>query len=75
MDASGRIRFLDAYWREWQLHAEVDGAHHMDQGRPNPKIPGILDPPPPEARQLHQALTAARTVSYQDSATSSPRQA
>lgn len=30
VDASGRIRFLDAYWREWQLHAEVDGAHHMD---------------------------------------------
>jgi very-short-patch-repair endonuclease len=29
-DASGRTRYLDAYWRQWQLHAEVDGAHHMD---------------------------------------------
>ncbi|WP_231933376.1 DUF559 domain-containing protein [Micromonospora coxensis] len=29
-DATGRIRFLDAYWREWRLHVEVDGAHHMD---------------------------------------------
>jgi very-short-patch-repair endonuclease len=29
-DRSGRMRFLDAYWREWRLHAEVDGAHHMD---------------------------------------------
>jgi very-short-patch-repair endonuclease len=28
-DAAGRTRFLDAYWREWRLHAEVDGAHHM----------------------------------------------
>jgi hypothetical protein len=28
-DADGRTRYLDAYWREWQLHAEVDGAHHM----------------------------------------------
>ncbi|MFG3419242.1 hypothetical protein [Micromonospora sp. NPDC048063] len=29
-DASGRIRWLDAYWREWGLHVEIDGAHHMD---------------------------------------------
>jgi len=29
-DAGGRVRFLDAYWRQWRLHAEVDGAHHMD---------------------------------------------
>jgi very-short-patch-repair endonuclease len=29
-DASGRARYLDAYWREWGLHVEVDGAHHMD---------------------------------------------
>jgi len=29
-DATGRIRFLDAYWRAWRLHAEVDGAHHME---------------------------------------------
>jgi very-short-patch-repair endonuclease len=28
-DASGRTRYLDAYWREWRLHVEVDGAHHM----------------------------------------------
>lgn len=28
-DAGGRIRYLDAYWREWRLHVEVDGAHHM----------------------------------------------
>jgi len=24
------VRYLDAYWREWKLHVEVDGAHHMD---------------------------------------------
>jgi hypothetical protein len=30
VDADGRNRFLDAYWKEWRLHAEVDGAHHMD---------------------------------------------
>jgi hypothetical protein len=29
-DAGGRIRYLDAYWREWHLHVEIDGAHHMD---------------------------------------------
>jgi hypothetical protein len=29
-DVDGRNRYLDAYWREWHLHAEVDGAHHMD---------------------------------------------
>lgn len=30
VDASGRVRYLDAYWRRWRLHVEVDGAHHMD---------------------------------------------
>ncbi|MFB9235202.1 endonuclease domain-containing protein [Plantactinospora siamensis] len=29
-DAQGRRRYLDAYWRRWRLHVEVDGAHHMD---------------------------------------------
>ncbi|WP_240762386.1 endonuclease domain-containing protein [Micromonospora sp. HM134] len=29
-DADGRVRYLDAYWRQWGLHVEVDGAHHMD---------------------------------------------
>ncbi|MFI1195599.1 hypothetical protein ACH4T9_20425 [Micromonospora sp. NPDC020750] len=29
-DAGGRTRWLDAYWREWGVHVEVDGAHHMD---------------------------------------------
>ncbi|WP_242624710.1 endonuclease domain-containing protein [Krasilnikovia cinnamomea] len=29
-DARGRHRYLDAYWRQWRLHVEVDGAHHMD---------------------------------------------
>lgn len=29
-DAAGRIRYLDAYWREFGLHVEIDGAHHMD---------------------------------------------
>src|SRR5262245_42701922 len=29
-DAAGRTRYLDAYWQEWRLHVEVDGAHHMD---------------------------------------------
>ncbi|GIG85783.1 hypothetical protein Pen02_07190 [Plantactinospora endophytica] len=30
VDTSGRRRYLDAYWRRWRLHVEVDGAHHMD---------------------------------------------
>jgi very-short-patch-repair endonuclease len=29
-DASGRVRYLDAYWREARLHVEIDGAHHME---------------------------------------------
>ncbi|MCI4065013.1 endonuclease domain-containing protein [Micromonospora sp. R77] len=29
-DQAGRTRWLDAYWREWRLHVEIDGAHHMD---------------------------------------------
>jgi Protein of unknown function (DUF559) len=29
-DTSGRVRYLDAYWPEWHLHVEVDGAHHME---------------------------------------------
>lgn len=29
-DAAGQIRYLDAYWRDWGLHVEIDGAHHMD---------------------------------------------
>ena len=29
-DATGRWRYLDAYWRAFRLHVEVDGAHHMD---------------------------------------------
>jgi very-short-patch-repair endonuclease len=29
-DSSGRSRYLDAYWRQWHLHVEIDGAHHMD---------------------------------------------
>lgn len=31
-DSAGRRRYLDAYWRRWRLHVEVDGAHHMDAG-------------------------------------------
>ena len=27
---SGRSRYLDAYWRRWRLHVEVDGAWHLD---------------------------------------------
>lgn len=30
VDSSGRRRFLDAYWRQYRLVVEVDGAHHMD---------------------------------------------
>ncbi|MGI5148857.1 DUF559 domain-containing protein [Plantactinospora sp. CA-294935] len=29
-DAGGRVRYLDAYWRRWGLHVEVDGAYHME---------------------------------------------
>jgi very-short-patch-repair endonuclease len=29
-DSQGRHRWLDAYWQEWRLHVEVDGAHHME---------------------------------------------
>ena len=30
IDAAGRVRWLDAFWPEWRLHVEIDGAHHMD---------------------------------------------
>ncbi|AVT35081.1 hypothetical protein C6361_35410 [Plantactinospora sp. BC1] len=33
VDAGGRVRYLDAYWRRWRLHVEIDGAHHMDARR------------------------------------------
>ncbi|MDG4804954.1 hypothetical protein [Micromonospora sp. WMMD980] len=29
-DADGRQRYLDAYWRRWRRHVEVDGGHHME---------------------------------------------
>jgi very-short-patch-repair endonuclease len=29
-DNAGRTRYLDAYWRRWRLHVEIDGAQHMD---------------------------------------------
>ena len=29
-DHSGRDRYLDAYFEEWRLHVEIDGAHHLD---------------------------------------------
>ncbi|GIG75378.1 DUF559 domain-containing protein [Planosporangium flavigriseum] len=29
-DASGRRRYLDAYWREWKVHVEVDGSFHLE---------------------------------------------
>src|SRR5690606_34080718 len=29
-DASGRVRYLDAFWEEFRLHAEVDGGYHLD---------------------------------------------
>jgi hypothetical protein len=31
-DAHGRTRYLDAYWKQWRVHVEVDGSHHMDAG-------------------------------------------
>ncbi|SIN40133.1 endonuclease domain-containing protein [Micromonospora cremea] len=30
VDAAGRSRWLDAYWQEWRVQVEIDGAHHMD---------------------------------------------
>ncbi|MGH3683033.1 MAG: endonuclease domain-containing protein, partial [Natronosporangium sp.] len=32
-DAAGKVRYLDAYWPQWQLHVEVDGAHHLEVGQ------------------------------------------
>ncbi|MEU4421342.1 hypothetical protein AB0F81_12010 [Actinoplanes sp. NPDC024001] len=29
-DTTGRMRYLDAYWRAARLHVEIDGSHHMD---------------------------------------------
>ncbi len=29
-DRHGRKRFLDAYWKEWRLQVEIDGAHHLE---------------------------------------------
>jgi hypothetical protein len=31
-DACGRVRYLDAYWPDWHLHVEIDGAHHLEVG-------------------------------------------
>jgi very-short-patch-repair endonuclease len=30
LDSSGRRRYLDACFEEWQVHVEIDGGHHMD---------------------------------------------
>jgi very-short-patch-repair endonuclease len=30
VDSSGRRRYLDAWFEEWQVHVEIDGGHHMD---------------------------------------------
>ncbi|MFG3419966.1 DUF559 domain-containing protein [Micromonospora sp. NPDC049460] len=29
-DASGRRRYLDAYFEEWRVHVEIDGGQHID---------------------------------------------
>jgi very-short-patch-repair endonuclease len=29
-DADGRVRYLDAYFDDWAIVVEVDGAHHME---------------------------------------------
>jgi hypothetical protein len=29
-DAAGRRRYLDAFWEQWRIHAEVDGGQHFD---------------------------------------------
>ncbi|MFG3709451.1 endonuclease domain-containing protein [Micromonospora sp. NPDC047730] len=29
-DASGRRRYLDAYFEEWRVHVEIDGGQHLD---------------------------------------------
>lgn len=29
-DRNGRRRWLDTYWRQWRLHVEVDGSHHIE---------------------------------------------
>lgn len=29
-DMSGRGRYLDAYFKEWRLHVEIDGGQHME---------------------------------------------
>jgi very-short-patch-repair endonuclease len=29
-DAAGRNRYLDAYWKRWRLHVEIDGGLHLD---------------------------------------------
>ena len=30
VDHAGRKRYRDAYWREWRLHVEVDGAFDLE---------------------------------------------
>jgi very-short-patch-repair endonuclease len=29
-DATGRRRYLDAYFEEWHVHVEIDGGQHLD---------------------------------------------
>ena len=30
IDATGRQRYLDAYWQQWRLHVEIDGSWHLE---------------------------------------------
>jgi hypothetical protein len=61
-DASGRNRYLDAYWRRWRLHVEIDGSHHMwIAGDRILRFPATLlrQDPAKVMRQIHTALLAA----------------
>jgi len=29
-DSTGRNRYLDAYWKRWRLHVEIDGSFHLE---------------------------------------------
>ncbi|MEU5939965.1 hypothetical protein ABZ807_12385 [Micromonospora sp. NPDC047548] len=70
-EAAGRVRWLDAYWREWGLHVEyrrvaphgrppLGGGHgaaerRLGVRRPDPALPGVAGPRPPRRGRRHPA--------------------
>ena len=69
VDAAGRTRYLDVYWRHWKLHVEVDGAHHTTRrsgrrtwpGRTRYGSPGTGSSASPRSRYATEPTRSRRT--------------